>query len=434
MTKWEALLEDPVLQLRGSRLDNLELLIGGLYAPADGYCLPGARPADWPVEPTLSVPAGTARAAAARKGLLLADPDGTPLARLAVSGVPQDDGQEVYLAGRLTALQPAEHPPARVLRVTAPLDRPGMPVDETTGHRGRPVVAAFSAAPTPEQMAQAAVAARADALVLLAVVEATSPRGEDVNRLLGTLGTCAAHIPGAQVRLLVAPAAVSGTGVRPGAGQDPRAVALSRLGAGTMLDFTAPVGPGPRAPTGTAATAPVRTGRGLVVLFTGLSGSGKSTLARDLAERLRREDARHTVLLDGDDVRTLLSAGLGFSRQDRELNVRRIGWVASLVGEAGGIALCAPIAPFESSRREVRALAAEQSDFLLVHVSTPIAVCEARDRKGLYAKARAGLIPDFTGISSPYEEPADADIVIDTSQTSVAEGVARLLAAVGQLT
>jgi sulfate adenylyltransferase len=347
-----------------------------------------------------------------------------------------------------------------MLRVTAPFGDPAAPADAeiADGRSEGPAVAAFTAAPTPEQMAQAAVAARAGGLILLAVVESTGPRWEETARLLEELEACAAHIPGARVRLLVAPTAepgsgpkddpvrhsgsptdpAGGTGPATGGGPDgvpdPRSVVLGRLGAGTLLDFTKPVGPGAPGRTGTAETAPVHTGRGLVILFTGLSGSGKSTLARDLAERLRREDARHTVLLDGDDVRTLLSAGLGFSRQDRELNVRRIGWVASLVGEAGGIALCAPIAPFESSRREVRALAAEQSDFLLVHVSTPIAVCEARDRKGLYAKARAGLIPDFTGISSPYEEPADADIVIDTSQTSVAEGVARLLAAVGQLT
>lgn len=456
VTRWEALLRDPVLQLRGSRLDHLELLLGGLYAPADGYCLPGGRPVDWPVEPTLSVPAETARAAMAQKALLLADPDGTPLARLSVTRIEDGRGPQVHVAGRLTALQPAEHPPARGLRVTARLDRPAPPAGGggTTAGGGL-VIAAFTSAPSPEQMAQAAVAARGGALVLLAVMETTGPHWEETTRLLETLQACAAHLPGARVRLLIAPTegfSADGREVRreslragydgggrsdtpapAGAGPNPRSVALRRLGADVLLDFTGVAGRNLAAPGSAGEPARASTGRGLVILVTGLSGSGKSTLARDLAERLRREDPRRTVLLDGDDVRTLLSSGLGFSRQDRELNVRRIGWVAARVAEAGGIALCAPIAPFESSRREVRAMASASSDFLLVHVSTPLAVCEERDRKGLYAKARAGLIPEFTGISSPYEEPSDADVVVDLAQLSVAEGTTRLLDAVRRL-
>ncbi|NNU27890.1 adenylyl-sulfate kinase [Isoptericola sediminis] len=164
---------------------------------------------------------------------------------------------------------------------------------------------------------------------------------------------------------------------------------------------------------------------GTVVFFTGLSGSGKSTVAQALAAELD-DEGRHTTLLDGDAVRQHLSKGLGFDKASRELNVERIGYVASLVAYHGGVAIAAPIAPFASGRARVREMAQAAGRFVLVHVSTPLEVCEARDRKGLYAKARAGEIPEFTGISSPYEEPTDADLVVDTSVTSVEAAVAQV--------
>src|SRR6202034_831881 len=160
---------------------------------------------------------------------------------------------------------------------------------------------------------------------------------------------------------------------------------------------------------------PPRSRRGVVVFCTGLSGSGKSTLARDLRDALLERGDRTVSLLDGDLVRRLLSAGLTFSRQDRDLNIARIGYVATEVARHGGIAICAPIAPYAAARAGVRRMVSEVGDFLLVHVSTPLEVCEERDRKGLYAKPRAGLIKGFTGVSGPYEEPEDADLVIDTS-------------------
>ena len=172
---------------------------------------------------------------------------------------------------------------------------------------------------------------------------------------------------------------------------------------------------------------PPRSARGVVVFCTGLSGSGKSTLARDLRDALLERGDRTVSLLDGDLVRQLLSAGLTFSREDRDLNIARIGYVATEVARHGGIAICAPIAPYAAAREGVRRMVSEVGDFLLVHVSTPLEVCEARDRKGLYAKARAGVIGSFTGISDPYEEPDDADVVIDTSQVSRHDAVAAVL-------
>ena len=164
-----------------------------------------------------------------------------------------------------------------------------------------------------------------------------------------------------------------------------------------------------------------------MIFFTGLSGSGKSTVARDLRDALAERGDRTVSLLDGDRVRRLLSAGLTFSRADRDLNVVRIGYVAAEIARHGGIAICAPIAPYASARATVREMASATGDFLLVHVATPLEVCEARDRKGLYAKARAGLIGNFTGISDPYEEPRDADLVLDTSAMSRPDAVAAVI-------
>lgn len=169
---------------------------------------------------------------------------------------------------------------------------------------------------------------------------------------------------------------------------------------------------------------------GLVVLLTGLSGSGKSTIAHALTSELPATLGRRTTLLDGDEVRQMLSAGLGFDRESRELNVKRIGYVAGLIAHHGGTAIAAPIAPFEAARAYVRAQAEANGKFLLVYVSTPLEVCEARDRKGMYAKARAGEIAEFTGISSPYEVPKDADLIIDTSVTCVDDAVDIIIRAI----
>lgn len=174
-------------------------------------------------------------------------------------------------------------------------------------------------------------------------------------------------------------------------------------------------------------THPPRYKQGFAVFFTGLSGSGKSTIANALLVKLLEMGGRPVTLLDGDIVRKHLSSELGFSKEHRDINIRRIGFVASEISKNGGIAICAPIAPYDNVRKEVRAMVEHGGGFILVHVATPIEVCELRDRKGLYAKARAGIIKQFTGISDPYEKPKDAEIVIDTTDKTPEEAAQEII-------
>ena len=168
-------------------------------------------------------------------------------------------------------------------------------------------------------------------------------------------------------------------------------------------------------------THPPRHKSGFTVFFTGLSGAGKSTIANVLMVKLLEMGGRPVTLLDGDIVRKNLSSELGFSREHRDLNIKRIGFVASEITKNGGIAICAPIAPYAKVRDEVREMISSGGGFILIHVATPLDVCEQRDRKGLYAKARAGKIDKFTGISDPYEAPVDAEVVLPTTDMTPEE-------------
>lgn len=167
--------------------------------------------------------------------------------------------------------------------------------------------------------------------------------------------------------------------------------------------------------------------QGFTVFFTGLSGAGKSTIANVLMVKLLEMGGRPVTLLDGDIVRTNLSSELGFSKEHRDINIRRIGFVASEITKNGGIAICAPIAPYDSIRQDVRQVVESGGGFVLAFAATPLEVCEQRDRKGLYAKARAGVIQQFTGISDPYEEPEDAEVVIDTTKFTPEEAAQEIV-------
>jgi sulfate adenylyltransferase len=174
-------------------------------------------------------------------------------------------------------------------------------------------------------------------------------------------------------------------------------------------------------------TYPPRHKQGVTVFFTGLSGSGKSTIANALRVKFLEVGGRPVTLLDGDLVRKHLSSELGFSKEHRDINIRRIGYVASEITKNGGIAICAPIAPYDSVRKQVREMVEPYGGFVLVHVATSLEVCEQRDRKGLYAKARAGIVKEFTGISDPYEVPQDAEVVIDTAELTPEEAAQEII-------
>jgi sulfate adenylyltransferase len=166
-------------------------------------------------------------------------------------------------------------------------------------------------------------------------------------------------------------------------------------------------------------TSPARSKQGFTVFFTGLSGSGKSTIANALMVKLMEMGGRPVTLLDGDVVRKHLSSELGFSKEHRDINIRRIGYVASEITKNGGIAICAPIAPYTATRRAVREMIEAFGAFVETHVATSIEECERRDRKGLYKLAREGKIKEFTGISDPYEAPTQAELVVDTENVDV---------------
>jgi sulfate adenylyltransferase len=372
----------PVPQLCPSprELDDLELLLSGAYAPRDRF--------DDVV--TLDAPDGE---------LELVDPEGLPLARRATDGT-------------LTALSHPSHGPFRRLHLTpaqvreryadaltVPVAGPLTDADlEAIDHArgGKPVVLlALTGVGTPQGLTSVglvrATLAAATVVGDAHVVAVPLPSHGDADT---------DHALGQEVVANYAPGEVVAT---TGTGDLPDVVAV-------VVDQDQPAE------------------RGVVVFFTGLSGSGKSTLAQALNDLVLESGRRTVTSLDGDVVRRNLSAGLTFSREDRETNIRRIGWVAAEIARHHGIAICSPIAPFDATRQQVRAMVeAAGGEFVLVHVATPLEECERRDRKGLYAKARAGEIPEFTGISSPYEEPADASVRVDTTGRTIEDALADVL-------
>jgi sulfate adenylyltransferase len=472
-----------------AQLGELELLTSGAYAPLAGYLTTAdlaavagrgelADGTPWPVPVTLTVPAGAVPDEADH--LVLQDPEGSPLAVVEITER-TPSGDTVRIAGPVTALRTPEHGPFRALRRA--------PADARAGFAGSPVLAFATRRPLGQrqigQLRHLASQQRAR-ILLLPLVAGPADVVRRPEPLVRAVLAAARHLPEGtlvipvplpsranqdeELRARVVVAAAHGAthllaeGVSPVRSEewnfekfgvevlsegewayDPASEVWRPLGLiqpgiergelstgelGALLDSGDQV-PAWLMPPDVAAelrrARPPRSARGLVVFFTGLSGSGKSTLARDLRDALLERGDRTVSLLDGDLVRRLLSAGLTFSREDRDLNIARIGYVAAEVARHGGIAICAPIAPYAAARAAVRSMVHEVGDFVLVHVSTPLAVCEARDRKGLYAKARAGLIGSFTGISDPYEEPADADLTLDTSVVSRKDAVAAVL-------
>lgn len=339
----------------------------------------------------------------------LVDPEGLPLAVLSVEG-----SDETYAWGPVELLAPPAYGPFRRLYLTAEEVR-----ERFVDHVAVPV----SAPLTTDDIDKLAALQRPALLLALA--------GTETPRDVSTVGLIRATLAAATLLkdavVVAVPLASRGDVERDHrfgvdvvmaySAHDP--VGLS--GDGSLPEIVAEV---------VGFDRPPLAERGLVLFFTGLSGSGKSTLARALHDVLLEQGLRTVTSLDGDVVRRNLSAGLGFSKEDRETNIRRIGWVAAEISRHGGVAICSPIAPFDRTRQQVREMVeAAGGEFFLIHVATPLEECERRDRKGLYAKARRGEIGEFTGISSPYEEPDDADLRVDTTGRSIEECLNEVLGA-----
>ncbi|WP_239456483.1 adenylyl-sulfate kinase [Nocardioides solisilvae] len=400
-------------------LDDLELLVSGAYAPTTGFNEPGSAI-------TLTLPPALREAEAVE----LVDPEGLPLARALRDGrfTPSSGTDSVVEEG---ALAPVSKPPLRIEPLThaqfGPFrDHYLTPAQTRERFAGRTFVPVTDALTS----AQLAELERLGPLVLLALAGHGTPSLSPVGLVRASLAA-ARLLPDAAVVVVPFPShgdadldhELSVTVVDNYAQGDPVHTLVADTSedrpdeVAAIVDFDRP--------------APGR--QGLVLFFTGLSGSGKSTLARALMDRLLEQGERTVTSLDGDVVRRNLSAGLTFSKEDRETNIRRIGWVAAEIARHGGVAICSPIAPFDSTRQQVREMVEHAGgEFFLVHVATPLEECERRDRKGLYAKARRGEIPEFTGISSPYEEPEDASVRVDTTGRSIDEALDDVLVALAR--
>ncbi len=364
-------------------LADLELLTGGALAPVVAFNQPGS-----PI--TLDLPPDLVG-----REVELVDPEGLPLARLSPDGTVEQ-------------LTHAQHGPFRRLHLT-----PAQVREQHAGATFVPVVDGL----TEDEIAR--LGALGTPVVLLALTGPGTPELSPVALLRATLAA-ARRLPKASVVAVPLASHADATtdhdlGVRvveAYADGDPvLALPDSAAERGDYPDDVAAI---------VEADRPEPSRQGLVLFFTGLSGSGKSTVAQAVIDSLLEHGERTVTSLDGDVVRRNLSAGLTFSREDRETNIRRIGWVGAEISRHGGVAVCSPIAPFDATRQDVRAMtAAAGGAFFLVHVATPLEECERRDRKGLYAKARRGEIPEFTGISSPYEEPEDADVRLDTTGRTI---------------
>jgi sulfate adenylyltransferase len=375
-------------------LDDLELLSTGALRPITRFNEPGSAV-------TLDLPPGLAESPVVE----LVDPEGLPLAHVSADG-----SVEPLVHSQFGPFRRLYLPPARARELYA-------------GATWVPVTDALD----EDQLDRlAAVEGR---VVLVALVGHGTPALSPVGLLRASL-VAAARLPDTAV--VAVPLASHGDA------ETDHALGvqvLSAYAAGDpVLGLSEDLEAGAPLSNEIAAIVhfdrPPRGEQGVVLFFTGLSGSGKSTIARAVMDHLLEEGRRTLTSLDGDVVRRHLSAGLTFSREDRETNIRRIGWVAAEISRHGGVAVCSPIAPFDATRRQVRGMVEDAGGaFFLVHVATPLAECERRDRKGLYAKARRGEIPDFTGISSPYEEPVDAALRIDTTGRTIEECRDEVLAA-----
>jgi sulfate adenylyltransferase len=400
-------------------LDVLDAILNGaLGDDIAGFVAPG-HGGDNPV--TLVVPASVAETAVEAGALELIDPEGAPVARLDVEASWDASDGRRGLVGPVSRLAHTEFGAFRSrymgpAPVHADHDRGSLLAIGVRGPLGNADIAAIASAARESGQKP----------LLIALVGEGMPLDTSGPGLIRMTLAAAAEL--AEVGALVIAVSLPDSGASTDALIGRVLAAYADRQAGTYGEATADFPPAVAAIV--ERERPPRDRRGVVVFFTGLSGSGKSTLARALVDHILERGERTITSLDGDVVRHHLSKGLGFSREDRETNILRIGFVAAEIARHGGVAICSPIAPFESTRAAVRGMVeAAGGGFLLVHVATPLEECERRDRKGLYARARSGEIPDFTGISSPYEEPRHYFAKLDTTNRDIAECLWELVSA-----
>ena len=480
----DVLRDAPSYTPRPHELADLDLLLSGAYPPLTGFLgradltsvrrtgrlADGSR---WPVAVTLEIPAEMATALdlndPRHRTVIITDPEGAPVAAIEVDDAWPTEDNLYAVGGTVRAIGDGGHgpfqrlrrtpaevkallPPGRVLGVIAdrPLHRPQL---AQIAHAARtlaahllifiPVTGPGPDGLPPEALVRAIFAARDRMPPATIVAVPLMPRGDEMRDALLRARVVQAY---GVTHVLSTGDVLSGGGLRVLVPRElaydnrdgqwrwrddipprNRRLAMTSPEIEDLLDRGFPLPEWhtpPAVAKELARMRPPRRYRGLVVFFTGYSGSGKSTIARGLADRLREGGERTITLLDGDVVRRELSAGLGFSRADRDANVRRIGWVAAEVARHRGMAVACPIAPYEAARAAARAMAAQAgAGFVLVHVATPLEVCEQRDRKGLYARARAGQLRGMTGIDDPYEEPPRAELTIDTTSMTVPEAI-----------
>jgi len=437
----------PSIDLQPRQQCDLELLLNGAFAPLAGFMTHDEYesvthhwrlPDDtiWPTPVTLDVPSSIEHDIRAGERVALRDHEGVMLAALTVAEVWIDAADRRHLGGPLEGLQLPIHHDFTRFRPTPSQIR------ETFSRSAWSEVACFQAlAPAPATVLPAIFdQARTLELPLLvhlitgaggpddpahfARIRAYAEIVRSYSAERATFATLPLWLDGPAARALVLRTIVArnfGCTHLLIHGDVPQSARKHAWEIGIeLVSIAEPVGIAVQTTQQPVLPEP-RTRRGFTVFLTGLSGAGKSTIANALVVKLLESAGRTVSLLDGDVVRKHLSSELGFSKEHRDLNVRRIGYVASEITKHGGIAVCAPIAPYDEVRKDVRRLIEAHGGFILVHVSTALEICEQRDRKGLYAKARAGLVQQFTGISDPYETPDDAAIAIDTERLSVDE-------------
>ena len=389
-------------------LDDLELLVHGALAPLTGFEGPDGLV-------TLQVPPSVADAARAAGSIELVDPEGVPLAHVEVAST-YDAGELTGIEGPVTTLAHNEFGAFRRLYLTPTEVAERYDADTLTVPVAGPLtVEDLDRIRTVRRRRAGAAAGPHRHRHPGAQRPRPGPRnpGRRPAPRRRPRGGGAARQPGRRRGRPPARRA-GGRGLRPRA--RPRRDRDGRPAGRHRRDRR-------------ARPARTRRSRAWCCSSPACPGSGKSTLARALHDVVLEQGARTVTSLDGDVVRRNLSAGLTFSKEDRETNIRRIGWVAAEISRHGGVAICSPIAPFDSTRQQVRHMVEDAGGaFVLVHVATPLEECERRDRKGLYAKARAGEIPEFTGISSPYEVPEDAAVRVDTTGRSIADALDDVLA------